>query len=494
MSIIYDEALNGTLTADGLKEYLNSDPTILDTAGGSKQLTPLAAACSGGHLGVVELLLAQKANPNAPSAHSRTPFFFAATLPIVQVLINGGADVNLVCDDDQNTPLINAILQLKDKDIARLLVDNKASLTQKNKNGDTAESLAKKHGMAQSLKPKGARNSIRARVVDAIMSMVLMILAYANSLTAKATPGGAVKKLYGIQGVEDGALAKEIPEPKSVDDFKQNLNGYISKDKTLQRFFARNDPFLQNLAEKASKLTDDPTTDLGKPENINNLTRLSLYRTVIYLDDSGSMKTGTRFADQKELVTRIARIATKIVPEDYAGVDLHFINSSNSSSKLDEAAIAQAIDKVQPRGGTKIGTNLRSKILDPLVYQPLAAADPSKGSVFKQPLLVCTITDGDPTQEDVETLQNAIVECKKALVNAGYEATAVMFCVSQIGSDPAAKVFLDGLRENPRLKQVLYCTTDQLDGKFQQMQANEKGLESWLLHLLTGPIMQRDEE
>jgi hypothetical protein len=201
------------------------------------------------------------------------------------------------------------------------------------------------------------------------------------------------------------------------------------------------------------------------------------------------MGTGRRYADQKELVTRIARVATKIVPDDDAGVYLQFINASGPSSKLDAAGIEKGLNAVQPRGGTKIGTNLRSKILEPLVYKTISTASPS----FKRPLLICTITDGDPTQEAVEALQNAIVECKKTLVDAGYEATAVMFCVSQIGDDDNAKAFLDGLRDNPRLKEVLYCTTDQLDSKFQQMQANERGLESWILHLLTGPIMMKDQ-
>jgi hypothetical protein len=268
------------------------------------------------------------------------------------------------------------------------------------------------------------------------------------------------------------------------------VNNYI-EGKTVEKFFARDDPFLHKLAEKASILANDTSTDLSKPENINRLTRLSLYQTVIYCDDSGSMGIGRRYADQKELVTRIARVATRIVPDDDAGVYLHFINASGPSSKLDAAGIQKGLNAVHPKGGTKIGTNLRSKILEPLVYKTISTTSPN-GPSFKRPLLICIITDGDPTQEADETLQNAIVECKKTLVDAGYEATAVMFCVSQIGDEPKAKAFIDGLRNNPLLKDVLYCTTDQLDTKFQQMQADERGLESWLLHLLTGPIMQRD--
>jgi hypothetical protein len=205
MSTIQDESLNGTLDASKLSNYLAGDPSIIDRVGGSKDLTPLAAACSRGHLSIVRLLLGQKANPDAPSPHGRTPFYFAASPPIVQALITGGAKIDLPCDDDGNTPLMNAIVQFKDKDIVRLLVDNKASLTQKNSRGETADDLAKKIGMAQYLRPKGDRNTLRAQVVDTILKMVLLILAYANTLT-----GGLVNKLFGIKGVKDEDLAKVL--------------------------------------------------------------------------------------------------------------------------------------------------------------------------------------------------------------------------------------------------------------------------------------------
>ena len=233
----------------------------------------------------------------------------------------------------------------------------------------------------------------------------------------------------------------------------------------------------------------DDSTDLSKPENIKRLTRLSLYETIIYCDDSGSMR-GSRWDIQKKLVTRIARIATRIVPEDAAGVQLHFINAPSPSTLLKDATeLEQAMDKVQPNYGTNIGTNLRSKILEP-VYNCILKATPSDPIPLKRPILVCTITDGSPGPENTNTLENMIVECKKKLTEAGYDPTAVMFCVSQLGNDEKAAQFLDGLRSNPRLKEVLYITADRLDEKFQDLAVNERQLDSWLLHLLTKPIME----
>jgi len=50
-----------------------------------------------------------------------------------------------------------------------------------------------------------------------------------------------------------------------------------------------------------------------------------------------------------------------------AGVDLRFINN-NLASNLSEAEVLQTMKNVWPSGVTEIGTNLRKKILQPLVY------------------------------------------------------------------------------------------------------------------------------
>ena len=205
------------------------------------------------------------------------------------------------------------------------------------------------------------------------------------------------------------------------------------------------------------------------------------------------MGTDNRYQNQCELVTRIARIATRIVPDDIAGVELRFINSPSSSS-FDAQTIGAAMAAVGPSGGTRIGTNLREKILKPLIYEPISKKSASNPVPLRRPLLVCTITDGCPSGEDVDTLHDEIVSCRKKLVDAGYESTVVMFCLSQIGNDRSAMDFLDTLRKDRKIKDVIYVTTDQLDSKLKDLKSNERQLESWLLHLLTQPIMEGQEQ
>jgi hypothetical protein len=223
MATIQDEAFNGTLDSTKLNSYLAADASIIDNIGGTFNVTPLAAACMSGRLDVVKLLLQRKAYPNVPSPHNRTPLYFATTRAppkdrsaIVEALINSGAKVDLVCDSDGNTPLMNAISQARDKNLVQLLVDKGASLAPENNQKETAEILAKKYGMGRSLQPKAQRNSSRAQVVDTIVNFVLLVISYVNSSLIKNVAKGVVKKLYNISGSRAPDVAKVPVQPSFV--------------------------------------------------------------------------------------------------------------------------------------------------------------------------------------------------------------------------------------------------------------------------------------
>ncbi|KAF8907889.1 hypothetical protein CPB84DRAFT_1767818 [Gymnopilus junonius] len=497
-----DKAYNNDLSLSELKQYLSRDPSSLDAVGGNIALTPLCAACLGGHIDVVKSLLACGANANIASNFDRTPLFWttdprskastATRCAIIRELVSGKngpkskADLNKACDDDKNTPLMNAILELKDKVVIQQLLDSGASPDVKLYDQQkSAKELADEQGLSNWLVTKADRDIAWKNLIELVVSFVLLVVAYVNN-----------KTLNRVTMTQD--VLKKV-EPKSVDDFKNFLNDEVKSGK-FGKFFAPNDPFLTNLAEKANALRGDPDTDLGKPENIKRLTQLSLYHPVIYCDDSGSMspnnntKREDRYFYQKELVTRIAAIATKIVPDDMAGVDLRFINKDFSST-LTADQIRQAMTDAKPSGGTKIGTNLRRKILQPLVYdlidKPNTASTPIP---FRRPLLICIITDGVPGGEDRQTLRDEIVECKKRLDEKGYDESSVMFCINQVGTDEEAEKFLLELREEDKIKDVIYVTAGQLDTKFKEFKDNERALENWLLRLLASPIMTRGDD
>jgi hypothetical protein len=271
--------------------------------------------------------------------------------------------------------------------------------------------------------------------------------------------------------------------PQTAKEFQENLDIYV-EDTGLQKFFPPSDAFISTVARKAAALRHDPTTNLGSAPNVRRLTRLSLYRLIIYCDDSGSM-AGQRHAIQSQLVSRIAQIATRIVP-DNVGVDLHFLNGGGYENLRPEQ-VPYIVSMIPLHGTTPIGTNLREDILVPQVYAPLAQPD----SRIDRPLLICIITDGCPNCEHPSTLKNAVVECRRTIQAAGYQSTAVRFSVSQIGNDYDAALFLDELRRDPEIQDVVRCTTDRLDEKYEELRSNKRNLETWLLEILTNPIMER---
>ncbi|TFY69357.1 hypothetical protein EVJ58_g458 [Rhodofomes roseus] len=593
---LHDHAYRGTLTEELLQRFLaGADPSFINSIGGEKKLTPLAAACLRGHLDVVRLLLENRADANAVSSRERPPLFYVTSrttnnrLDIARALLNAGADVDKRFPKDENaTALMNALTEVRDKDLVHELVDHGASLSAKNDGGQSVRDLAKEVGMDQELLTKQERNATRGAVIDLIVALVMFVIAYVNSGLIKDVAFGTISKLYEVSGAKGKNLVQDMakdvigdeaakrftqrledppttqpvahteqvrdskpnlnvntepksavdtaeycmveppilerkpaalsdrtnqpqpapsepkpaqteaekpsqtttqrePELISVEDFKNSLGDYV-RDTGLEKFFARDDPFIQTLAVKAAALRADQTTPLSKPENIKRLVTLSLYHPVIFCDDSGSMSLDNRFAKQRALVGRMARIATKIVPDD-CGVDLRFINARVMEQNLSMDGLDRILARTQPRGGTRIGSTLRRDILVPLVYSKIDA-----GSQFKRPLLVCAITDGDPSSEPVTAFKDVIVECRRRLVAEGYEPTSVMFCISQIGNDQKAAAFLSGLRDDEEIRDVLYCTAERLDGAFDEMRANEGRLEEWLLKVLTKPIMERYEE
>ena len=194
------------------------------------------------------------------------------------------------------------------------------------------------------------------------------------------------------------------------------------------------------------------------------------------MNSSSNDKCEDRIKDQRDLVSRISKICTEITPED-CGVHLRFINNDLPNvDNLRTADISNRMQLIRPNGYTEIGTNLRKKILEPFVYN----------TTMKRPLFVSIITDGAPyggdgSPERRNTLRDEILKCQDFLLTKGLpprgtrslstsppvsssrsimltKVAAVVFQISQIGSDEESKEFLRTLATDPKLRNV-YVTT-----------------------------------
>lgn len=243
------------------------------------------------------------------------------------------------------------------------------------------------------------------------------------------------------------------------------------------------------MARRATLFVEQhPGTALSKPGNVGCLVKLALYHLIFYCDNSLSMKS-SRFTIQRDLVLRMADVATKVAPAN-SMVDLRFIHPSEAAQEeMTKEELFDAFNQTGYKSGTPIGTMLGDCILEPIVYKQIESA-----SGLSQPLLVCVITDGQPNGEKpLKSFREQIALCKDKLVTRGYMPTSVMFCVSQIGNDPEARKFLDELNEDARIRDVLHCTTDRLDEKYRELKDNHDKLDEWLLNTLSKPVMLKQE-
>jgi Ankyrin repeats (3 copies) len=190
-----NDAWSGTLTADRLERYLESDRSILDSPGGEQHLTPLAAACASGHPEIVKLILARGADPNALSPQNRTPLFITISysppqnrLLIVRTLLDAGAEVDkCYAENDFNTPLMSAII-MSEKDVVDELIKRGASVTAQNAEGLTPQKLAGGRAL-ESVRvlqppektPSQTPSQFQKQLMEFVVALVMMIVTYTNS-------------------------------------------------------------------------------------------------------------------------------------------------------------------------------------------------------------------------------------------------------------------------------------------------------------------------
>ncbi|KAK4112069.1 hypothetical protein N656DRAFT_829416 [Canariomyces notabilis] len=522
MDTLLNHCMSGTLTPTLLRSQLSSSsnpepdskPHLdINAIHPTKGITLLIAAIFKSHPTTVSLLLSTgHANRNTSSRDGVTPLCWATTATlkhhaqIVSLLLNAGADVDGTCETLRNeTPFMLTLCESRDTEVIKLLVEAGASFTAPSKKGETVEDVARRvgalgdPGVKAALYPRESRLNLE-EVVRVICAVIGIVVAWVNSATVERVIGGGgvvkemgevVKKWHGLEGRRDESLEKEMweKEPRTVEEFRESIDKYVTKTGLDTFFSGANKTFLQTVAEKATDLLNDPMDPLSSPENV---------RTLIALNGSGSMLQGSRAQAQAALVERIARVATLLVPKE--GVHLRFINSSSDDlDNLDVQGVKNKMKALRITKGsyTQIGTGLEEKILRPFVHDPL-----DNDQELTRPLLVCITTDGYPEnppaigplrgRETFDKTVDAIYEFGERLErDERYPRTGVRFLISQIGRDSKAEKFLDALDKDTRLSDVVHVTAEKLDDRWVELRDHERHLEEWLLRTLLAPIVEK---
>lgn len=216
-----------------------------------------------------------------------------------------------------------------------------------------------------------------------------------------------------------------------------------------------------------------------------DIVKISLFDTIILVDDSGSMafeENGERIEDMKAILSKIAH-ATSLFDQD--GIQVRFLNSNiNGDNIRNEQDVLRLVEQVRFSGLTPLGTSMESKILEPLVLGP------ARQGRLQKPVLVISIGDGQPQGEDKNKIQKVIQRAKNELSRTKFGPDALSFQFVQVGTDMKARDFLADLDSDPSVGQFIDCTSSY------EMEADEMmklGVQNfspsvYLVKLLLGSI------
>ncbi|DBB03580.1 hypothetical protein WJX82_002975 [Trebouxia sp. C0006] len=215
-----------------------------------------------------------------------------------------------------------------------------------------------------------------------------------------------------------------------------------------------------------------------------DLVALALYDIVIYADDSTSMKyaeSGARIDDMKVILERVTEVATLF---DHDGISIRFMNSNLQGDNIcDSISAANLLARCQFSGMTPLGTQMHARILKPMVEAAIA------NRTLQKPVLVITITDGEPTSEPESKIVKVIKNMKAFASKSQYGSGAVAFEFAQVGKDTDAQAFLGRLDNDKDVGGMVDATS------YFELEAEEykqRGIvltpELWLVKLMVGAI------
>lgn len=238
----------------------------------------------------------------------------------------------------------------------------------------------------------------------------------------------------------------------------------------MQNFYPPGSPVIDQIANRAPALINQVIQRWRiQKEVANDVVKLALYDIVLYIDDSGSMQfeeNGERIKDLRLILERVSFAATLF---DADGISVRFMNTDLSGSRdqqgrslqdgiANEAQIEALMRGVSFKGLTPMGTSLRKKVIDEIVLNK------AQSGQLKKPILVISVTDGQPAGEP----QNAVFDTIRYALDTlsqrfpQYGRGAIAFEFAQVGNDELAKKFLASLDEDPRIGREVDCTSSML--------------------------------
>lgn len=292
-----------------------------------------------------------------------------------------------------------------------------------------------------------------------------------------------------------GLRTVDINTPGAYYNAIKNRIDSVIIDKKFQYFWPANSPKYNALLNRVSHVDFKSIAAKRKipMELAFDLAALAVADTVVFIDDSGSMNfdeqwnlSSEKTDDLKLILSRVVDI-TSLFDDD--GLSIRFFNNNLEFDGIkSEQEALNALSQVNYTGGTPIGRNLVSKILQPMVY------DKARDNQFQKPLMIYIITDGVP--DNKTELKENIKRCKDWLSQTMYGKSAVSIMFAQVGNSQSAANYLKTELDNDPDIGNDVDTTGNFELEYTKYKA--KGVELtpdlWLLQMTLGSLVRAYDE
>ncbi|KAF7161782.1 hypothetical protein CNMCM5623_007247 [Aspergillus felis] len=297
-------------------------------------------------------------------------------------------------------------------------------------------------------------------------------------------PGGPGQAGYGHPGGAPPARATE----QQIGAYRQLLIGTI-QEKNLQSFYPPDklDRLVQSLANDAPAKVERLVREWAVPQEVAmDVMKLALFDVILYVDDSGSIEFEEKGMRKEQLRQILGIVATGASTFDQDGISVRFMNSNETGDGIRSVDdVNMLVSRVRFAGLTPLGTSLRNKVLEPMVVAPARAGR------LEKPVVIITITDGQPAGEPHDTVANSIRYAIEEVSRTPYGRGAVSFQFSQVGTDNKAREFLGSLDEDPHIGNLIDCTSNFEVEQDEMSRANPPihlTRELWCAKLMLGAI------
>ncbi|KAI5302784.1 hypothetical protein KEM55_000900, partial [Ascosphaera atra] len=276
------------------------------------------------------------------------------------------------------------------------------------------------------------------------------------------------------------------PSPNELQNYRSLIIGAIQEN-GLQQIYKPGHPAIEGIVHAAPPKIQQICEHWRIPREIaQDIVKLALYDIVIFIDDSGSMsfeEDGERLQDLQLILSRVA-FAASLFDDD--GIQVRFMNSEERADGLrSEDQAQQLVSTHRFRGLTPLGSNLQSKVIEPLVLPKIRSGN------LRKPVLAIIITDGEPTGENRSTLGDVILSTVREAERSPWGKGAVAFQLAQVGNDVKARKFLSELDEDPRFGRNVDCISNyenEADEMLRLSPPVDLTPELWLVKLMLGAI------